>query len=101
MDNNIDKTDPSMLHLLTEQEAAILDAANHVKFGELIGVEVEDGERRVSRKITAAQIAFVKVLRDEGLTHLDSIVVHNGYPSQIEIDGRFRTIKYKRKIRFN
>jgi hypothetical protein len=101
MDNNIDRTDPSMLHLLTEQEAAILDAASHVRFGELIEVEVVDGERMVSRKITAAQIAFIKVLRDEGLTLLDNIVVHNGSPSQIEIDGRFGTIKYRRKIRFN
>jgi hypothetical protein len=101
MDNTLDKTAPSMLHLLTDSEAAILDAANHVKFGELLDVEVEDGERKVSRRITATQIAFIMTLRSEGLSRLDTIIVHNGSPSQIEIDGKFGTIKYKRKIRFN
>lgn len=101
MENNLDKTPTTMLHLLTEHEAAILDAADHVRFGELLGVEIEEGELKVSKRLTAAQIAFIKILRDEGLQKLDCIVVHNGIPSQIEVDGQFRTIKYKRKIRFN
>ena len=101
MDNTIDKTPPSMLHLLTEDEAKILEAASHVKFGELLNIDIEAGEPKVSKKITALQIAFIKTLREEALSHLDVIIVHNGAPSQIEIDGRFRTIQYKRKIRFN
>ncbi len=101
MDNNLDKTTTTMLHLLTSDEADILEAATRLKFGELLDVEIASGERTVSRRLTAAQISFIKVLRDEGLSKLDQIIVHNGIPSQIEIDGQFRTIKYKRKIRFN
>lgn len=101
MDNILDKTAPSMLHLLTTNEAAILDAAAHVKFGELLDVEIVTGEPSVPRKINAAQISFIKTLRDEGLAKLDTIIVHNGIPSQIEVDGVFGTIKYRRKIRFS
>ena len=90
-----------MLHLLTETEAAILDAAACVKFGELLNIEIEEGERRVSKLITAAQVAFVNLLRDEGIARLDCIIVHQGIPSQIEISGPYGTIKYKRKIRFS
>jgi hypothetical protein len=101
MEYNLDKTPTTMLHLLTADEAAILEAADHVRFGELLGVEIAAGEPKISMRLTAPQIAFIKTLRNEGLRKLDCIVIHNGIPSQIEIDGRFRTIKYKRKIRFN
>ena len=90
-----------MLHLLTADEAAILEAADQVRFGELLEVEIAAGEPKISMRLTAPQIAFIKTLRDEGLRKLDCIVIHNGIPSQIEVDGQFRTIKYKRKIRFN
>jgi|PlaIllAssembly_1097288.scaffolds.fasta_scaffold2660212_2 hypothetical protein len=92
-----------MLHLLSEHEAAILDAAAHVRFGELTNVEIVSGLFDVPRSISAAQIAFVKTLRDEGLSRLDAIVVHNGIPSQIEVDGEHGSlkIKYRRKIRFS
>jgi hypothetical protein len=101
MDTTLDKTAYSMLHLLTESEAAILDAANFVKFGELHDVELVQEEPRVSRTITTCQIAFIMALRDEGVTKLDNIIVHNGMPSQIEVYGTKNDIKYKRKIRFN
>ena len=101
MEYKLDKTPITMLHLLTADEAAILEAAHHVRFGELLGVEIVAGEPKISMRLTAPQVAFIKTLRDEGLERLDCIVVHNGIPSQIEINGQFRTIKYKRKIRFN
>lgn len=101
MDNTLDNNAPSMLHLLTTSEAAILDAAASVKFGELLDVEIAEEEPKISRNLTAVQIAFIKALRDEGLTRFDTIIVHNGTPSQIEIFGTAFNIKYKRKIRFN
>jgi hypothetical protein len=102
MDTTIDRTLTGVLNLLTEQEASILDAAALVKFGELVNVEVDSKAKpTVSRRLTDVQIAFIKVLRNEGVTRLDSIIVHNGVPSQIEIYGMHKTIQYKRKIRFN
>jgi hypothetical protein len=101
MENTIDNTAPSMLHLVTASEAAILDAAAVVKFGELLDVEINHEGPKIPRRLTAVQIAFIKALRDEGLTKLDTIIVHNGTPSQIEIYGTALDIKYKRKIRFN
>jgi hypothetical protein len=90
-----------MLHLLTKDEADILDAAEQVMYGELLDVEITSTQPAVSKQVTAAQIAFIQVLRDEGLSKLDQIIVHNGTPSQIEVDGQFKTIKYRRKIRFS
>jgi hypothetical protein len=101
MERNLDKNHPTMLHLLTKDEAAILDAAEHVKYGQLVDVEISSDAPTVSKQVTAAQIAFLMVLRDEGLSKLDQVIVHNGIPSQIEVDGQFKTIKYRRKIRFS
>jgi hypothetical protein len=100
MDNNIDKTHPPVLYL-SEQEAAVLDAALHVRFGELLNVEIGRGEPKITRQVAPPQAAFIQTLRQEGLTHLDTIIVHNGFPQQVEIDGTFRNITYKRKLRFN
>ena len=99
---NLDKTQPIVLNfMLTKQEAAILDAAAHVKFGELLEIEIQPGDREVERELAPPQVGFVQTLRTEELSYLDAIVVHNGLPVQIEIDGQFEGIKYRRKIRFS
>jgi hypothetical protein len=99
MKHNLDKSPPPVL-LLTEQEAAVLDAALHVRFGELLNVEMGRGEPKITRQVAPAQAAFIQALRSEGLAHLDLVIVHNGLPQQIEIDGTFLNITYKRKLRF-
>lgn len=102
MDNTLDNTATDVLNYpLTATEATILDAACHIKFGELLEVVIIESEQTVLKPLTPQQKAFIEVLRDEGLRFLHTIVVHNGYPSQIEIDGKFGDIKYRRKIRFN
>lgn len=101
-DNTLDNMTTSVLNFpLTDTEAALLQAATLVKFGELLEVELKEEDRKVFRKITPQQKAFIKALREENVTFLHTVVVHNGYPSQIEIDGKFGIIKYRRKIRFN
>jgi hypothetical protein len=100
--DTLDNTGTSVLNYpLSEIEVAILDAARRVKFGELLDVEVSQTEPRHHRSLNPQQKAFVEVLRNESLTFLHTVVVHNGCPSQIEIDGKIGDIRYRRKIRFN
>jgi hypothetical protein len=99
MDNNLDKT-PLPVLLLSKSELDVLEAAAYVKFGELLGVEIGRGKPEIKRTVTSVQKAFIDTLRDQGLTYLDTIIIHNGAPQQIEIDGTHGKIKYKRKLRF-
>jgi len=102
MDNTLDNIPTSVLNYpLTATEATILDAACDIKFGELLDVTIIESEQTVLKPLAPQQKAFIETLRDEGLSFLHTVVVHNGYPSQIEIDGKFGDIKYRRKIRFN
>jgi hypothetical protein len=99
MGHNLDKTPLPVLYL-SQSEVEILDAAAHVKFGELLQVEIGRGQAEFRRQVTPTQASFIGILRDQGLTYLDVIVVHNGAPQQIEINGTHGKIKYKRKLRF-
>jgi hypothetical protein len=99
--NTIDKTPISVLNYpLTPTEAAILAAAQEIQFGELLRVAVEDSSERVPMTLSSQQKAFVETLRNQGIRYLDTIIVHNGYPQQIEVEGAFGSIAYRRKIRF-
>ena len=101
MDNSLDKNSTSVLNFpLTPTEAAILAAAQELQFGELLNVAVEDSASRIPMTLSAQQKAFIQTLRKQGVRYLDTIIVHNGYPSQIEIEGQFGDIHYRRKIRF-
>ena len=98
---NLDKTSTSVLNYpLTPTEAAILMAAQEIQFGELLQVVIEDSDELVPMTLTGPQKAFVETLRKQGIRYLDSIVVHNGNPQQIEVEGAFGSIQYRRKIRF-
>jgi hypothetical protein len=81
-------------------EAGILEAAKWLQFGELLEVEVRDSPERIHMPLAAPQKAFIEALRSRGIRFLDKIVVHNGYPQQIELDGIVEGIRYKQKIRF-
>ena len=101
MVHNLDKNAMCVLNFpLTPTEAAILMAAQEIQFGELLQVVIEDSDERVPMTLTSPQKAFVETLRRQGIRYLDSIVVHNGNPQQIEVEGAFGSIQYRRKIRF-
>jgi hypothetical protein len=100
MAHNLDKTPLPVLYL-SQQELDVLEAATFIKFGELLNVDIGRGKPEIKKQVTPTQEAFIKALRDQGLTYLDAIIVHNGAPQQIEIDGKHGTIQYKRKLRFN
>jgi hypothetical protein len=100
--NTLDKIPTSVLNFpLTDAEAVLLQAAKHVRHGELQDVELIDGERKVFKELEPQQKAFISALRKEGITYMHTVIVHNGYPMQAEIDGQFCGIKFRRKIRFN
>ena len=102
MGNTLDNLSTSVLNFpLTDTEAVLLEAARLVKFGELQDVQLEEGDRKVYKRLTSQQKSFIETLRKEGVTFLHVVVVHNGYPSQIEITGNYGFIKYRRKIRFS
>ena len=99
--HNLDKTSTSVLNFpLTPTEAAILAAAQEIQYGELLKVAVEESSERVPMTLSSQQKAFVETLRKQGIRYLESITIHNGYPQQIEVEGAFGSIQYRRKIRF-
>ena len=99
--DNLDKTSTSVLNYpLTPTEAAILAAAQEIQYGELLKVAVEDSGERVPMTLSRQQKVFVETLRKQGIRYLESITIHNGYPQQIEVEGAFGSIQYRRKIRF-
>jgi hypothetical protein len=101
MDNTIDRNGTFMLNYpLTPTEATILAVAKEIQFGEMTEVDFKDSRERVCMTLTAPQKAFIETLRNRGIRYLDKIVIHNGYPQQIEIAGEMEGIKYKQKIRF-
>ena len=100
--NNLDRTPIGVLNYpLTQDELDILEAAAFIQFGELVNVEITQGEPRYPKPLSPQQKAFIERLRTEKVNFLHTVVVHNGYPQQIEIDGQFGSIQYRRKIRFN
>lgn len=101
LDNTLDKTSTSVLNYpLTPTEAAILAAAQEIQYGELLKVTVEESSERIPMTLSRQQKVFVETLRKQGIRYLESIIVHNGYPQQIEVEGAFGSIQYRRKIRF-
>jgi hypothetical protein len=84
---------------LSASEAALLEVAREIGFGELLDVEIEDDHDPHPQPVSHEQSRFLVVLRRAGIRHADVIVVHNGVPTQIEIDGTLFGIKYKRKLR--
>jgi hypothetical protein len=99
--NTLDRMPIYVLNFpLTETETVLLAAARHVKFGELQNVELVAGEQKVLKKLSPQQKACIEKLRTEGITYIHRVIVHNGYPMQAEISGKFFGVKYQRKIRF-
>jgi hypothetical protein len=87
------------LHL-TMQEAHILDVAAKIQFGEIYDAEVHCKEPTMLQDVTDGQKRFVDMVREEGWVCISKIVVHNGEPAIVEIDGEDAglTYKIKRKI---
>jgi hypothetical protein len=100
--NTLDNIPTSVLNFpLTDAEAVLLAAARLVKYGELQNVELVAGEQKVLKKLSPQQKACIETLRAEGITYIHKVIVYDGYPMQVEIDGKFYGIKYRRRIRFN
>jgi hypothetical protein len=85
---------------LTTQEAHILDVAAKIQFGEIYEAEVHCKEPAKLKDVTDGQKCFVDMVREEGWMCISKIVVHNGEPATLEIDGEDAglTYKIKRKI---
>ena len=82
---------------ITTQEAHILDVAARIKFGEILDAEVHCRERVKRRELSEAQERFIDMLREEGWVCISKIVIHNGEPATVEIDGEDSGLEYKIK----
>lgn len=82
---------------ITTQEAHILDVAARIKFGEILDAEVNHRERVKPKELTEAQERFINMLREEGWVFIDKIVVHNGEPATVEVEGEDSGLAYKIK----
>jgi hypothetical protein len=82
---------------VTAQEAHILNVAGRIKFGEIYKAETHCRERVEQKELTEAQERFIEMLREEGWICIGKIVVHNGEPATVEIDGEDGGLEYKIK----
>jgi len=82
---------------VTTDEARLLDLAAYIKFGEISDVDLLAKNRDVPRELTPTQERFLALIRAETLAHLDRIVVHEGDPATIELNGNRHGFSYKIK----
>ena len=85
---------------VTPDEARLLDLAVYIKFGEISDVDLLAKNRDVCRELTPGQERFLALIRAEQIAHLDRIVVHEGDPATIELNGNRHGFSYriKRKV---
>jgi hypothetical protein len=84
---------------ITQAEEEVIKACTVCLYGELQNVQIDDGPQSVSRELSPGQEKFIDLLRDKGITFADTIVVHNGQPMQLEVEGTSGNIKYRQKLR--
>ena len=90
--------------LIDPSEAAALDVAAEVQFGEIHNVDFRppslcEAKLLVKRELTDGQLDFINLLRNQDVRFIDTITVHNGQPAIVEIKGASHGLNYIRKLK--
>jgi hypothetical protein len=85
------------LMLISEPERDLLDAIAEVGYGELLCVEVKDAPQKINRRVPDHCRKLLELIRN-GCPYIESIKVHDRYPTQVLISGETRQLKYLKKI---
>lgn len=86
---------------LTSSERELLDSISQVRYGELVDVEIPNGEaEHKDCPLTSQQMALIEIIR-AGIRHFDCIKIHQGEPAMAEVsmttEHGFRAVQ---KIKF-
>jgi hypothetical protein len=85
---------------LTPGEADLIGAIEKVRFGEIFGVEIDQGGGQwVEMDLTPAMWDLIMYIRT-GVQYIDILTVHNGQPTLAETDCKIRGFLCRQKIKF-
>lgn len=83
---------------ITTNQKAVFVASLNCEFGELMDVDLTKNDL-INVSLTRDQVRFIDLLNDNAVLYAHRILVHNGIPTQVEIDGMSGKIKYRRRLR--
>ncbi len=85
--------------LVSQNEKDLVLAIGEIEYGTLSAVELEpDQSRDLAVEVSGQMKALINILRDEGFTTIDTITVHQGVPTHIEVFGAFHGYWGRKKI---
>lgn len=84
---------------VTEDELKLVQAIEHVKFGELLEVEINDGRLDKEIDVTQRTAKLLQTIR-EGIQSFRTIKIEGSEPSYAEAYGKFGPIKYIRRYKY-
>jgi hypothetical protein len=88
------------LELVSPGEADLLEAISLVEYGEMFGVEIEQGEGQwIETEISPAMRDLLLYIRS-GVQHIDVLTVHCGQPTQAETDSIIFGFRCRKRIKF-
>jgi hypothetical protein len=86
--------------LVDETEAAALDVAAEVGFGEIYDVELRRPiAASVQRELTDMQRRFIELTRNQALSHITKLTVHEGVITVVEVEGSVDGMRFRRKLK--
>ena len=86
-----------MINFLSVEEFELCQAIQELDYGEIFDVEITESPKTVEWTMRASFEGLINLIRD-GNQHLDSIKVHQGKPTQVQVSGEKGKLKYKKKI---
>ena len=84
---------------LSVEETLLIDTIEEVKFGRLCNVFVPESKPIIKRDIHGGNVKLIRALRENGITELIAIMVHEGEAQQIEVAGEKNGFRFVKKIR--
>jgi hypothetical protein len=79
--------------------AKVLDVAAAVGYGEIYEVDLRPSAVSVLRMVSDGQQRFLELVSRQCLTYVSKLIIHNGEPAVVEIDGSIDGMKFRRKLK--
>jgi hypothetical protein len=85
---------------VTKSEKDLILAMGEVGYGQILDAElpIKKESENYDLDISGKSRSLIEYLREEEIHELDSITVHQGLPTQIEVQGFAQGFKYKKKV---
>lgn len=89
----------SITEFVSTPESKLLETMDEIQFGEMFGVQVDDGDRWIEYSLTPAQRDLIGYIR-EGAQYIDILTVHHGQPVLAETDLKIDGFRCRKKVKF-